>query len=390
MYSRHIFPELEKHLSNKLITVITGMRRVGKTTALKYLLDKIDSSNKIYLDLEKVEHRYLFNQPNYKEIEIGLQVEGIDFLSKAYIAIDEIQLVPNITSVVKYLYDTYSIKFIISGSSSFYIKNRFSESLAGRKRIFEMFPLSFNEILSIKGIKIPKRDSFPAFQVSVFNKLRPLYEDYLEFGGFPEVVLTNDKEEKKAYLKDIINAYLELDIKLLSDFTASDELYKLLRLLTSRTGSKTDYSKLSQTTGIAWQKIKDYLQLLEYTYFIKTVSPYTQSKDKEIALQKKIYFADNGLLNILSGKPNHALFENSIAIQLSLVGKVNYFAKKTGQEIDFILDNTIAIEVKETPTPGDYSVLERRAYSLGIKKYFLISRYAANSNFNNYIWGGEV
>lgn len=390
MYNRSIFPELEKHLSNKLITVITGMRRVGKTTALKYLLEKINSTNKIYLDLEKVEHRYIFNQPTYKEVEIGLQVEGINFAEKSYIAIDEIQLIPNITSLIKYLYDTYNIKFIVTGSSSFYIKNRFSESLAGRKRIFEMFPLSFKEILSIKGIKIPDRGMFPNFQLAVYNKLKPVYEEYLEFGGFPEVVATNDKEEKKAYLKDIINAYLELDIKLLSDFTAIDELYKLIRLLTSRVGSKTDYSKLSQTTGIGWQKIKDYLQLLEYTYFIKTVSSYTQSRDKEIALQKKIYFTDNGILNVLSDRGKSALFENSMAIQLSLLGRVNYFAKKTGQEIDFILDDKISIEAKETPTPGDFSILERRTHSIKLKKYFLISRYAANTDFKNYVWGGEV
>src|ERR1035437_3815330 len=155
MFIRTIYPELELHLKNKLITVITGMRRVGKTTAVKHLMNSISSSNKLYLDLERVENRYLFEQANYKEIELSLQAEGIDLSKEAYIALDEIQLVPNISSVVKYLYDTHNIKFIVTGSSSFYIKNHFTESLAGRKRIFEMEPLSFSEYLTFKGEQIP-------------------------------------------------------------------------------------------------------------------------------------------------------------------------------------------------------------------------------------------
>src|SRR3972149_133550 len=155
MFERKIYTELEAHLKNKLITVITGLRRVGKTTAVKHLLNSVKSENKLYLDMERVENRYLFNQTNYKDIESSLEAEGIDFSKKAYIALDEIQLVPNITSVVKYLYDTYTIKFIVTGSSSFYIENRFSESLAGRKRIIEMEPLSFAEYLPFKGVTLP-------------------------------------------------------------------------------------------------------------------------------------------------------------------------------------------------------------------------------------------
>ncbi len=107
MHARKIYAELEGHLKNKLITVITGLRRVGKTTVAKHLLSKIKSENKVYLDLERIENRYLFNQINYKDIELSLQVEGIDLSRKAYIALDEIQLVPNIASVIKFLYDTY-------------------------------------------------------------------------------------------------------------------------------------------------------------------------------------------------------------------------------------------------------------------------------------------
>ena len=125
MYRRQLFDPLEAHLSKRQVTVITGMRRVGKTTAIRHLLSKIKHSNKIYLDLERIEYRHLFNQPSYSDIERGLTQLGVNFDSPAVIALDEIQLVKNIPSVIKSLYDTYQIKFIVSGSSSFYVKKPF-------------------------------------------------------------------------------------------------------------------------------------------------------------------------------------------------------------------------------------------------------------------------
>ena len=118
MIQRTIFPALLTHLSKPPVTVITGMRRVGKSTALKYLLSQVPHNNKVYLDLEKVENRFLFNQSTYKDIEINLAVEGIDLSQPAVIALDEIQLVKESTSIIKYLYDTYGVKFLVTGSST--------------------------------------------------------------------------------------------------------------------------------------------------------------------------------------------------------------------------------------------------------------------------------
>jgi len=392
MHIRTIYPLLEGHLKNKLITVITGLRRVGKTTAVKQLLKKIKSDNKLYLDLERVENRYLFNQSNYKDIEMSLQVEGIDFSKKAYIALDEIQLCPNITSVVKYLYDTYNIKFIVTGSSSFYIRNRFSESLAGRKRIFEMEPLSFAEFLLFSGEHLPVMPaaSFSPFNLTFYNKYKRHYTNFLQYGGFPEVVLAETEVEKTEYLKDIVNSYIELDIKLLSDFNVSDELYKIILLLVERVGSKLDYTKIGSTIGCNRQKIKEYIHLLEYTYFIRLLSPFTHNRDREIALQQKIYFSDNGLLTALGNKNPGALLENMVAVQLARKGKLQYYAKKTGQEIDFILNGKTAIEVKETASVSDLHLLKTRAHSIRLSSTHLIGLKTANSNFGDFIWAGSL
>src|SRR5215469_9706548 len=112
MFQRDIYRDLLRHLTQKQVTVITGMRRVGKSTAVKYLLDNVGHSNSLYLDCERVELRVLLNRPNYEGIRGALELRGLDFSKPCVLAFDEIQLVPNLPSLIKYLYDTYQVKFI--------------------------------------------------------------------------------------------------------------------------------------------------------------------------------------------------------------------------------------------------------------------------------------
>jgi len=392
MHERIIFKELRQHLQKPQITVVTGLRRVGKSTALKFLLSEVTHQNKTYIDLEKIENRILFSENSYATIESGLRSLGLDLSNDCVIAIDEIQLVPVSVSVVKYFYDTYGIKFLLTGSSSYYLKNHFSESLAGRKRIFEMYPLTFQEFLTFKGqpeSEVMALEEIP-YNEFVYSRYKHLYEEYIQFGGFPEVVLAETLEDKIAYLKDVINAYIELDIKLLSDFKMSNELYKLIQLLASRVGSKLDISKLSSISGINRNKITEYLELLEYTYFIHRVPPFTKNKDKEISGQSKLYFADTGVLQILAQVGSGQVFENIIALQLKAKGDIAYYQRKTGQEIDFILNELIGIEVKETPSDRDLKVLKKRSSELDINETMLIGRNAPGSDFKDWYWGGSI
>ncbi|MCK6692592.1 MAG: ATP-binding protein [Thermoanaerobaculia bacterium] len=393
MYKRSTFDPLEAHLTKKQVTVITGMRRVGKTTAIRYLLDKVEHSNKLYLDLERIEYRHLFNQPSYADIERGLVQLGIDLSLPAVIALDEIQLAKNIPSVIKSLYDTYDVKFIVSGSSSFYIKNHFSESLAGRKKIFEMWPLDFREFLVFKEAWKPQieLEQGKPFLRAFYDLYSPLYEEYIQFGGFPEVALADSVHDREDLLSDIINSYIELDIKLLSDFEMTDSLYKLMLLLAGRAGSKIDYSKLAGILGINRHKVKDYLSLLEFTYFIRLVRPLAKGIDKELISQPKIYFSDTGVLNKLQkGLSSGHIFENAIANQLAYTGQLNYFEKSKSMEIDFILNESVAYEVKETPTLQHLNVLKYNTNTIGIPEYHLIGRYPGGAGFNGFIWGGNI
>src|SRR3990167_2919081 len=151
-FERKIYHQIKDHLSVKQITVLTGMRRVGKTTLVKQILSEIDSKNKIYFDLQQINNQELFTEKNFDSIIERLTQFGLNSKEKMFIAIDEIQLFPKISGVLKYLYDNYDIKFIVTGSSSYYLKDLFGESLAGRKRLFELFPLDFGEYLTFKQI----------------------------------------------------------------------------------------------------------------------------------------------------------------------------------------------------------------------------------------------
>ncbi|HEX9956878.1 MAG TPA: ATP-binding protein [Fibrella sp.] len=393
MHRRIIYTELEEHLAKRQATVITGMRRVGKSTAMKHLLDQVPHDNKTYLDFEKANNRFIFNQASYTDIEINLQVEGIDFNQPAVIALDEIQLVPNSTSVIKYLYDTYNVKFIVTGSSSFYLRNHFSESLAGRKTIFEMAPLTFPEFLSFNGIDTKRLAQFALqpYQPAFYDKYQALYEQYIRFGGFPEVVLSETDKDRQRYLDDIVNAHIELDIRLLADFSVSDDLYKLMRLLANRTGSKIDYSKISSLLGISRFKVKDYITLLTYTYFIRVIESFTTNPDKAIAHQPKLYVTDSGILNRLAQVSSGALFENTVANQLAQLGTLQYYqTNRSGSEIDFILNGRQAYEVKETPTGQDLATVTYRAGQAGIQSMALIGRHRPTGGFRQFVWGGSI
>ena len=304
MFERDIYKELVAHLPKKQITVITGMRRIGKSTSVKYLLKQIKHTNVVYLDCERVEIRILFNKSDYEVIKEELELRGIDFSKPCVIAIDEIQLVHSLPSVIKYLYDTYEVKFIVTGSSSYYLKNTFSESLAGRKRIFEMYPLSFKEFLKFKQVWAESYEKYAwkSYNGAWYNKAKDWYDEYIDYGGFPEVVLEPNNDDKQELLLDIVNSYIELDVKLLSDFTVSEELFKLVKLLAARSGNKIDYTKIGSVSAIHRQKITAYMQLLEQTYLIYQATPFTKNIDKEISQQKKTLLFRYGYIKCTCGK----------------------------------------------------------------------------------------
>lgn len=367
---RKLYNNIIHNLDTPEALVVTGMRRVGKTTLYQQVFDTIKSNNKIFLDLENPLNQKYFEEVNYESVKYTFQTLGIDLSEKAYIFLDEIQFVKNLPSVVKYLIDHYKIKFFLTGSSSFYLKNLFSESLSGRKIIYELSPLDFEEFLLLKGsnLSIPNKINEP-----IYRTIIPLYREYAEFGGFPGVITKTSAEEKHEALEDIFTSYFNKEVLNLGAFRNNQVVRDLMLLLINRIGSKIDVQKLSQELGVTRVTINEYLAFLEGTYFISLVPPFSTNKDVEIRAAKKVYLCDSGLVNNLGDIPFGGIFENTVYNQLRCKGEVNYYQRKSGVEIDFILDKKIAWEVKTKGTKQDVNKLNRLIESLKLTEGHVVS-----------------
>jgi len=378
IYKRKILPKIEKYIKSKEILVLTGMRRVGKTTLYRTIFDSIKSKNKVFLDVENPITQKIFEEDDYDNIIVNLRDLGIDVKKKSYIFLDEIQAMPEIVRVIKYLYDHYDIKFFVTGSSSFYLKNIFPESLAGRKYVFEMFPLDFEEFLMFKNISKKFYASFAQKDKNknaiFYEKNKKLYEEYMRYGGFPGVVLAGTAEEKKMKLNDIFKSYFEKDVKNLADFREIKALRDLILLLMQRVGSKLEITKLSSEIGVSRETIYSFLSFLEGTYFVHFIEPFSRNVDREISGGKKVYLCDNGILNNFAKVSEGSLFENSTFLDLKKYGKINYYQKRIGGEVDFVINKKIAIEIKTKGDDSDLKKLEKISKSLKIKQYYLVTR----------------
>ncbi len=394
MHKRQVWSTIQQEITTDEVVVITGPRQVGKTTTLKWLLQQIKGKNKIYFDLENLADRELFETKDYDSLLNEFQNRGLDLDQKIYIALDEIQLLPNLPSIVKYLYDHYQIKFFLSGSSSYYIKHRFTESMAGRKVIYEMFPLTFSEFLDFQGVDytLDSRLSIDKdFSDTLFQKLDTYYQEYIEYGGLPKVVLADSVRRKRSLLEEIFSSYINIDVQTLADFKSTKDLRNLIKLLASRVGSRLNVSELASILGITRVTVESYLEFLEQTYLIRSISVYSKSLDIKTRMQRKVYFIDTGIANVNGDLSGGAKFENTVCHQLQFYGDLSYFANRDG-EIDFILDKDgekFAFEVKETPTRTDQDILERRAQKLDIANTRVIGEQPP-ARFKSFLWGGGV
>ena len=382
MIKRRLYYELQKYLNSKEALVITGMRQVGKTTLLKQIYDEIDSQNKLFLDLENTLTQQIFEEMNYDRIDIQLRKlvkSGKD--DKCYLFLDEIQNVKNLPSVIKYLSDHFNYKFFLTGSVSFYLRNLFSESMTGRKFLFELFPLSFSEFLEFKRVKYTKPKLDETIDKTFFEMIQPLFQEYIEYGGFPGVVLADSYRSKEAKLNEIFSSYFQKEVILFSDFRKNTIVRDLMILLLRRTGQKVNFSKLGSELGVSRITLNDYLSFLEGSFFIKLVRPFSRNKDVEIREMPKIYTVDSGLANILGKASFGSVFENAVFHELYIKKKgvedirfsLNYYQKKSGQEIDFVLNKETAIEVKEIADYRDVERLKRLADKLELEESFAVS-----------------
>jgi len=392
MLKRYLFHTIYPQLQHKNAIVITGMRQVGKTTLMRQLANAWEYKH-IWFDFDNPLDMLPFENIDYKQIYEELRHEaGAKSGERFLVCIDEIQNFPEITKIIKYLIDHYGVKFIVTGSSNYYLRNLFPESLSGRKFLYILHPLSFREYLYFNDLLLeteiqPNADeAFKNHSATSVHKRKEFYDEFINFGGFPEVVLTKDYDTKRLILRNIFASFFEKDTKVFSELKDVKELRDMIILLGPRNGNILDVTRLSSELGINRVKAYSYLEFLEGTYFLQLVPKFTHSIDRSVAVGKKIYFSDTGILNLIAKTNPGQLLETAVANQLKHYGKIRYFNKRNTAEIDFILNEEIALEVKQKAIEPDLRKLGKLAANLDIKNYYIVSNTHVKMDNVVYPW----
>lgn len=364
MYRRKILTAIYEHLEKSQITVITGARQTGKTTIIEHLAEKLQNEEKMVY-LFSLEDPVLLNSLNEHPENIFRFIK--DTTRKIYIFIDEIQCLNNPSNFLKFIYDKYKnkLKLVVTGSSAFYIDRKFKDSLAGRKKIFELYTLDFEEFLVFKNqeklidelAEIRRRGDYIS---PMRNAIQAHFDEYLTYGGYPAVVTEDTEEGKRSVLHEIFSSYLKRDITE-SGVQNPDKFYNLITILAHQSGSLLNINELANTLQISVTAVENYIYILRKCYHIHLVKPFYTNIRKELTKMPKFYFNDNGFRNVIINqfenvtlRPDRGILaENYTFIRLrQLYGSdiIRYWRTAAGNEVDFILPENktrgSAIEVK--------------------------------------------
>jgi len=364
LFRRAVVDEIERYLHTDDVIVLHGARQVGKTSILMYLQDQVAAQGQrtAYLDLEDSRLVAVLDR-GVEEFLRYLQEEGADLTAakmsggRLFVLIDEVQYLANPSSFMKLIADHHRyLKLIVSGSSSFEMKSKFRDSLVGRTVDFEIYPLSFRELLIFRGVPFTPS---PAFTEKKTAELQALYVEYALYGGYPKVVLTPEVDIKERYLQQIIDTYVRKDIRDLAEIRDVTKFNRLLEALASQSGGLLNIAELSNTCALARPSVERYLFLLEQTYIIRLVRPFSRSLRAEISKMPKVFLCDTGLMQMLWLKRLQRevmgpVFETSIYAELlKRYGsqQVGYWRTADRREIDFVVrqpETTLLIEAKLT------------------------------------------
>ncbi|MCK9257351.1 MAG: ATP-binding protein [Sulfurospirillaceae bacterium] len=362
MIERKLEKIILEMLENFRVVSINGPRQSGKTT-LQKLIAK--NKNMDYYTFDDVD---IYNTAK-------LDPKGfIDFISKnSSVAIDEVQMVPEVISSIKMTVDEQNKKghFLLTGSSDMFKNSQIKESLAGRMATFNLYPLSYGEI-NKKDLNIIDKlfsDDFNNYKTDFEAISKKDFISAVVDGGYPEVYSLPTKA-KKAWYDFYIKARIAKDIATIENVQASSLslLTKLLRVLASQVGSLVNYSKISKDIGIADKTIAKYIDILEALYIVKLVPAYSRNIKKRVIKSPKVHFIDSGLASFLL----NASLENSMLGKNKYIGslvetfvyselikhkaysktdvEIFHYRDLTQKEVDFVLESSfgdiVAIEVK--------------------------------------------
>lgn len=364
LVERDIFQEVVDHLESSDVTVIIGPRQTGKTTLLNQLTNYLLNNKNIRENQIKS-----FNLDLISDLQtIGDQTNFIRFVKEElirskfiYAFIDEVQRLENPGQFLKGVFDLkLPLKLIVTGSSSLEIRSKIFESLTGRKRVFRLDPFSFHEYLKSREPSLLKLLDQNLISTTNQDKIMAHLYEYLEFGGYPRVVQTIDKDEKIKILNEIYSSYLEKDIVNFLSIKNHLAFSKMVSLLADQVGNLVNLQEISNTLGMNLKTVEHYLFTLSNTFIIDLVRPYFTNPRSELTKMPKVFFIDNGIRNLalkyfvpFEKSPSKGqMLENFVNFNLNknLLNQVNYWRTKGKSEVDFVWRNlqgdVVPIEVK--------------------------------------------
>ncbi|MBU1169846.1 MAG: ATP-binding protein [Proteobacteria bacterium] len=344
--------KLRGYLDNKQIISLTGLRRVGKTTLMKLIIEElirkgIPPKSILYVSLDD----YLFQQNSIIEIiNEYRKLHKHKIEEKIYLFLDEVTFKQDVHVQLKNIYDSQNTKIFAASSSASMLRDK-NASLTGRAITLEIKPLDLEEYLYFKGITLKKRDK-------QLNK--SYFLDYIKDGGLPENVLNPSRE----YLMNLVDDIIQKDITAFHGLKNHRILRDYFMLLMERSGKQLSINKIAKILSISPDTSKRYLSYFESTYLIHLLPRWGKTNQKLLS-PKKIYASDLGIKHLFMGSRDlGSYFENYIYLVLRNKKTVYYLYENT-VEIDFYTDDSILIESKF------YSPLNE-------KQKALFSEYPAN------------
>lgn len=342
-------------MDKKEISLIVGPRQAGKTTLMNLLKERVLAQGQraatFNLDIESDRQHFRSQEGLLRKINLELGSAA------GYVFIDEIQRKEDAGQFLKGLYDmNLPHKFIVSGSGSLELKEKIHESLAGRKRIFELGTLSFIEFANHKTDYRYEDNLLEFFSVEK-QKTQNLFEEYLSFGGYPRVVLEESIGEKRMVIAELYQSYLERDIVHLLGVQKTDRFTALTRLMASQIGQLATVSEIANTLNITIPTVNNYLWYMEKTFLLHRIAPYFRNMRKELTKTPVFYFYDLGMRNYALGSfggtpvsPSESgfLFQNFIHLVLRETTaepsiQIHHWRTTNKAEVDFVLDKNIEV-----------------------------------------------
>ncbi|WP_457556953.1 ATP-binding protein [Candidatus Harpocratesius sp.] len=403
IFRKNYIKEIALILSSTKATVIKGIRRSGKSYLVYSLFVEMFQSEKKSVEVRDTliincEDPRLSNLESKDLLDIyQIYMEEIGFSNSPIILLDEVQNVIGWERFVRYLIDTKRVRVIITGSSSKLLSTEYASTLGGRYLDLEVFPLSFKEFLLFKGIfkedDIDKSGPIPILKIlKKKTDVKKAAKEFMQFGGFPEVVLEENRHKKKLILLNYIQTIITKDISLRFKIRNMHKLLEMLKIYLSNIATLQSINNISKTCKLSQettQKYSEYFHSVRLLYFIPKIS---FSLKKQILAHKKVYCIDTGIalqygFSFIENLGRY--LENMVAIELiRRYGESNiyYWQDPQQHEIDFVvvLDKKVINLIQVA-----YNVIDKRTKKREIRSLVFAKKHFKCRNLSIITWNED-